>query len=192
MEQLVLPILLKNFACMKRISILFFLILSIILTSNAQTYYIVRHAEKTVTDSASMMNSDPPLSSEGKKRATELRDLLKKKQVAYIYSTNTIRTRSTAEPLSKAINIPIQTYGPAPDATFINQLKALKGNTLIVGHSNTIDDIVNGLCGKQLLNDLPDAAYDNLFIVTNKNGQYELKQEKYGKKTEVRVVKKRA
>jgi len=47
------------------------------------------------------------------------------------------------------------------------------------------------LCGRPLLNDLPDAAYDNLFIVTNNNGQFEFKQEKYGKKTEVRGVKKR-
>ena len=176
---------------MKHLTILFFLILSISLTSDGQTYYIVRHAEKVVTDSASMMNSDPPLSAEGKKRATALRDFLRKKQIAYIYSTNTIRTRSTAEPLSKAINIPIQTYGPTPDAAFINQLKALKGNALVVGHSNTVDDIVNGLCGKQFLNDLPDAAYDNLFIVTNHNGQYELRQEKYGKKTPMRESKKR-
>jgi hypothetical protein len=52
-----------------------------------------------------------------------------------------------------------------------------------------VDDIVNGLCGKQLLNDLPDAAYDNIFIVTNNNGNYELKQEKYGKKTPSRRVR---
>jgi phosphohistidine phosphatase SixA len=176
---------------MKRIILLFLLILSYSLTSYAQTYYIVRHAEKAVTDSASMMNSDPSLSPEGKKRATALKDILKKKQIAHIYSTNTTRTRSTAEPLSKAINIPIQIYGPTPDATFISQLKTLNGNVLIVGHSNTVDDIVNGLCGKQLLNDLPDAAYDNLFVVTNNNGQYELKQEKYGKTTAVRESKKR-
>ena len=176
---------------MKSLSILFFLIVSIVLTSHAQTYYVVRHAEKMAIDSASMMNSDPPLSNTGKDRAKALKEALKKKDIRYIFSTNTIRTRATAEPLSESKHIPIQTYGPKPDTAFIRQLKSLKGNVLVVGHSNTVDDIVNGLCGKLLLNDLPDAAYDNLFIVTNNNGQYELKQEKYGNKTAVRTVKKR-
>lgn len=176
---------------MKSLPIVFFLIVSIVLTSHAQTYYIVRHAEKMATDSASMMNSDPPLSDAGKDRATTLKEVLKKKDIRYIFSTNTLRTRATAEPLSESKHIPIQTYGPKPDSSFIRRLKGLNGNVLIVGHSNTVDDIVNGLCGKLLLNDLPDAAYDNLFIVTNNNGQYELKQEKYGKKTVVRTVKKR-
>jgi broad specificity phosphatase PhoE len=176
---------------MKLIIPIFFLCLSFSLTSTAQTYYIVRHAEKAVNDSATMTSTDPPLSADGTKRATDLKNFLKKKGISQIYSTNTIRTRSTAEPLSKANHLPIQTYGPRPDSVFIRQLKGLKGNILIVGHSNTVDDIVNGLCGKPLLNDLPDAAYDNIFIVTNHNGQYDLKQEKFGKKTAVRESKKR-
>lgn len=176
---------------MKLAILTFFLILSFSLTSYCQTYYIVRHAEKASGDSASMTSTDPPLSAEGKKRATDLKKYLNKKGINAIFSTNTRRTRSTAEPLRKAKHIEVQSYGPRPDAAFINQLKQLKGNTLIVGHSNTVDDIVNGLCDQQLLNDLPDAAYDNLFIVTNNNGKFELKQEKYGKKTAVRESKKR-
>jgi phosphohistidine phosphatase SixA len=176
---------------MKLLIGLFFLSVSLSLTSYGQTYYIVRHAEKAATDSASMMNSDPPLSAEGQKRARDLRDLLKKKGITDIYSTNSLRTRSTAEPLSKARNIQVQFYGPKPDSIFIRRLKELKGNILIVGHSNTVDDIVNGLCEQQLLNDLPDAAYDNLFVVTNKNGKFLLKQEKYGKKMPIRESQKR-
>ena len=176
---------------MKFAILAFFLIVSLTLTSYSQTYYVVRHAEKAAGDSASMTSTDPPLSAEGMKRATDLKKYLNKKGITAIYSTNTIRTRSTAEPISKARHISIQSYGPRPDADFINQMKNLTGNTLIVGHSNTVDDIVNGLCGKQILNDLPDAAYDNLFIVTKENGNYLFKQEKYGKKTAVRESKKR-
>ena len=176
---------------MKQFFGLFLLCVATSLTCYAQTYYIVRHAEKAATDSVSMTNSDPPLSTAGNKRAKDLKDLLKKKGITAIYSTNTLRTRSTAEPLAKSRNITVQLYGPKPDADFISRLKALKGNTLIVGHSNTVDDIVNGLCGQQLLNDLPDAAYDNLFIVTNNSGTYTLKQEKYGKKMPVRESEKR-
>ena len=176
---------------MKSIFPLVVLSLSFSLTSAGQTYYIVRHAEKIITDSASMMSADLPLSAEGQRRATDLKNYLKKKKIAYIYSTNTARTKATAEPLRKAEHLEVQLYGPRPDSIFIKQLMSLNGNALVVGHSNTVDDIVNGLCGKQLLNDLPDAAYDNLFVVTKNNGQYELKQEKYGKKTAVRESKKR-
>ena len=176
---------------MKRSIGLVLLCLAISLTSYTQTYYIVRHAEKATNDSASMTSSNPPLSADGKKRAKALKDALNKKGITSIYSTNTIRTLSTAEPLSKARHIKVQLYGPMPDAVFISRLKELKGNTLIVGHSNTVDDIVNGLCGQQLLKDLPDAAYDNLFIVTNNNGTFTLKQEKYGKTVPVRESQKR-
>jgi hypothetical protein len=49
-----------------------------------------------------------------------------------------------------------------------------------VGHSNTVDDLVNGLTGQQLLNDLPDTAYDNLYIITKKGKRLTLVQSKYG------------
>ena len=176
---------------MKLVILVFFLILSFSLTLRAQTYYIVRHAEKAVNDSSSMMNNDPPLSAEGRSRAEALKKQLRREKIDRIFSTNTVRTRSTAEPISKAKHVNVQFYGPRPDSIFITQLKNLAGKTLIVGHSNTVDDIVNGLCGEPLLNDLPDAAYDNLFIVTKENGKYLLKQEKFGKKVPVRTSSKR-
>jgi broad specificity phosphatase PhoE len=160
---------------------LFFLFLFISLTACSQTYYIVRHAEKAVPDAGNaMMANDPPLSDAGKARAQSLKELLKKKKIAYIYSTNTIRTRTTAEPLSEYLHLSIQTYGPRPDSAFIHQLKELKKNTLIVGHSNTVDDIVNMLCNEQKLpGDLKDSEYDNLFIVTIKNGTATFERKKF-------------
>lgn len=160
---------------------LLFLCLFISLTAWCQTYYIVRHAEKvTPTQGSNMMTNDPPLSDAGKARAQALKELLKDKKIGYIYSTNTIRTRTTAEPLSQVSGVAIQIYGPKPDSLFIQQLKALNKNVLVIGHSNTVDDIVNMLCNKQKLpGDLPDSAYDNLFIVTKKNGRMEFEQKKF-------------
>src|SRR6266496_5199571 len=79
---------------------------------SSSRYYIVRHVEKTVLtkDSASMMMNNPPLSEAGKVRAFVLRDELAKKHIRHIYSTNTIRNRATAEPLSQEKNIQIETY----------------------------------------------------------------------------------
>jgi phosphohistidine phosphatase SixA len=53
--------------------------------------------------------------------------------------------------------------------SLVNLLKSIKGNALIVGHSNTVDDIVNKLCGKTAIPaDLKDFEYDNLFILKGK------------------------
>ena len=144
--------------------------ITLILTSCSHTYYIVRHAEKAVPSSGSTMNTpdDPPLSDAGMRRADALKEVLKDKKITNIYSTNTKRTRLTAEPLSRSTGSTIQTYGPRPDSAFINSLKKLKTNTLVVGHSNTVDDVVNGLLSQNQLSDLADSEYDNLFVVKYK------------------------
>ena len=147
--------------------------LLLILASCSHTYYVVRHAEKAVPGEGPVMNTpnDPPLSSMGLQRADALKKVLHDKNIRYIYSTNTIRTRSTAEPLSKLMNVPIQTYGPGPDSIFIQQMKMLRRNTLIVGHSNTIDDIANGLAGEiKVDGDLSETVYDQIFIIQYRKG----------------------
>jgi phosphohistidine phosphatase SixA len=136
------------------------------LTACSHTYYVVRHAEKVIKPDATMMANDPPLTAAGQVRAEALKDLLKDKHIRFIFSTNTIRTKSTAEPLRVYLGISTETYGPRPDTAFIARLKSIKKNTLIAGHSNTVDDIVNGLCNSvKVAGDLDDSEYDNLFIV---------------------------
>ena len=145
--------------------------LLIILTSCSRTYYVVRHAEKAIPSPGITMSTpnDPPLSDAGQQRAQALKEVLKDKKIEYIFSTNTIRTRSTAEPLRNYRALSIQTYGPMPDSAFIQQLKELKNNTLVVGHSNTVDNIVNGLTNATTVPaDLQDSEYDNLFVITYK------------------------
>ena len=149
------------------------LFLICLLASCTHTYYVVRHAEKATPSGGTVMNTpnDPPLSTTGQQRAQALKNVLRDKGIRYIYSTNTIRTRSTAQPLNELLNLNIQTYGPRPDTAFIQQLKLLRKNTLIVGHSNTIDDIANMLAGEQKVDgDLPESVYDQLFIIRYKNG----------------------
>lgn len=145
--------------------------LLLLLTSCSHTYYVVRHAEKAVPSPGTTMSTpnDPALSEAGEQRAQALKEALKDKKIEYIYSTNTIRTRSTAEPLRNYRALSTQTYGPMPDSTFITLLKTLKNNTLVVGHSNTVDNIVNGLTNAATVPaDLQDSEYDNLFVITYK------------------------
>jgi len=154
----------------------------LLLTSCSQTFYIVRHAEKeSANSSGAMMSNDPGLSDEGKHRAEALKETLKGKKIRHIFSTNTIRTRSTAEPLRALLNLTTETYQPIPDQIFIDRLLSLKKNVLLVGHSNTVDDVVNKLCGAiKIPADLPDTAYDNLFVIRKKGKRLVFENRKYG------------
>ncbi|HSU27098.1 MAG TPA: histidine phosphatase family protein [Chitinophagaceae bacterium] len=157
------------------------------LSCSSNRYFIVRHGEKVVItkDSAGMMANNPPLSEPGKVRAFVLRDELKSEKISYIYSTNYLRTINTAQPLRDAVpGAVFKLYSPSKDSldAFVAQLKAIKkGNVLIVGHSNTVDDIVNKLCERTEVNgDLKDSEYDNMFIVKRKGSKWIFSRKKYG------------
>jgi broad specificity phosphatase PhoE len=147
------------------------------------TYYVVRHAEKesSTTMSSMTMTSDVPLSAAGKQRAEALKDVLLNEKIRHIFSTNYIRTKSTVQPLADAIHIPVEVYD-TKDSSFAKTLKSLHGNVLIVGHSNTVDDLINELMGRKEINgDLPDAAYGDLFIVEKKANHFSFERKHFGR-----------
>ncbi|XVJ65661.1 MAG: histidine phosphatase family protein [Lacibacter sp.] len=146
---------------------------------SSKTIYIVRHAEKATQ--GPNMTSDVPLSERGTQRAEKLKDELLQKNIGFIFSTQTIRTSTTAKPLSDAIGVPVQFYNHRDTLDkFIARVKENgKKNVLIVGHSNTVDDLVNKLMNQQLLSDLPDTAYNNLFMVTLKGKKYKFTRKTY-------------
>lgn len=161
------------------------------LVSCGNTIYIVRHAEKAPVPAGAsqMMASDPPLSEAGQARAGALRDRLQNEKIRYFFSTNFKRTLSTAQPLAAASgNLPVQVYSSRPDSmdAFIGRLKSIqKGNVLVVGHSNTIDDLANKLCGSKVVaGDLKDSQYDNLYRIKRKGSNYVFTNDKYGARTE--------
>jgi phosphohistidine phosphatase SixA len=158
-----------------------FAVLLLLTSCSTQRYYIVRHAEKAaVSPGTGMSSTDPPLTDAGKKRAADLKEVLKAKKIGFIFSTNTIRTKETAEPTRAFFGLTTETYSPMPDDAFINRLKALQKNTLIVGHSNTVDDIVNKLLGEKKLSDLPETEYNHLFVVIKKGKKWKLESLYYG------------
>jgi 2,3-bisphosphoglycerate-dependent phosphoglycerate mutase len=153
------------------------LLLVIFITScKTTTYFIVRHAEKETNT----MSSDVPLSEAGKKRAEALKEMLKNEHISHIYSTNFIRTKSTAQPLADEEHLAIETYNPG-DTAFITRLMNGKGNVLIIGHSNTVDDITNILMHQMVIpGDLPDSQYGDLFIVKKKGKKVKFEKKHFG------------
>ena len=165
--------------------LLFIVILTLSCSSNR--YFVVRHAEKAIVtkDSAGYTPANPPLSEAGKVRAFGLREELENKHIKNIFSTNYFRTIATAQPLKEQlVNVPVWLYSPAKDSlnAFIEKVLAIKkGNTLIVAHSNTVDDIVNKLAGEMKIPaDLKDNEYDNFYIITRKGKKMIFSERKYG------------
>ena len=149
----------------------------IFVSCRATNYYVVRHAERA---SSTNMTSDVPLSDDGMQRAQALKAALQKEGIKHIFSTNYVRTKSTAQPLADAVNVPVQIYDPR-DTTFPGKLKSMKGNILIVGHSNTVDDLVNGLSGrKEVQGDLTDSQYGDLFVIKKKGSRFSVEKKRFG------------
>ncbi len=157
------------------------------ISSCGNTIYIVRHGEKTVA--AANMSSDVELSDAGNERALALKEELKSKNIKYIFSTKYKRTMGTAKPLDEYLDkVQTQFYSPSKDSAsaFIEKLKSIKkGDVLVVGHSNTIDDIANMLTGSTVVSgDLKETDYDNLYEIKRKGSKYIFKGRTYGVPTE--------
>ena len=119
----------------------------------------VRHAEKQVDGT-----DDPALSDAGQARANELARVLADAGVDAIYTTTLRRTRDTAKPLADRLSIPIVELDPRDTEGLIARLRKHPGETvLVVGHSNTVPDIVTKLGAKGT--PLAEHEYDDLFFV---------------------------
>ena len=122
--------------------------------------FIVRHAEKATTG-----GNDPDLSDAGRKRANALARILKNSQITAVFVTEFKRTQETAAPLATAAHL-TPTIIPAKDVpALVVKLRALNGNALVVGHGNTIPDLVKEL-GIATPITIPEDDYTEIFVVS--------------------------
>lgn len=148
-----------------------FALLLCISTSAAaqQTIFVVRHAERADTAAAGAPAmiapaTDPPLSAAGRERAARLASMLRSADITHIFTTEFRRTQETAAPLAEQLKL-TPVISPSKDpAPLVEQVRQVKGNALIVGHSNTVPELLKGLGIKDEIT-IPDAEYDNLFVV---------------------------
>lgn len=152
-----------------------FMLLATASLAAAQTVLVVRHAERA--DAAKpgarsgaepreeMMAADPELSAAGRARAEALASTLKDAGITEIFATEYKRTQQTAAPLAKLLGVTVQTISSKDTAALVSRLKSVKGTALVVGHSNTVPDIIKGL-GIAAPVTIGEADYDNLFVVT--------------------------
>ena len=131
-----------------------------------QPILVVRHAERAGDGSgATMMANDPALSEAGRARAQSLATTLKDAGITAIFVTEYKRTQQTAEPLAKLLGLQPTVVAAKDPAALVEKVKAAGGAVLIIGHSNTVPDVL-GRLGVENPPKLADADYDNLFIVS--------------------------
>jgi broad specificity phosphatase PhoE len=132
--------------------------------SSETTIILLRHAEKDPAGGA-----DPELSADGKARAEKLITVFKDVKADEMYSTPYIRTKETLKPWATKAGIEVKTYDPRNLKGFADELKAMKGKTVVVaGHSNTTPALANFLLGAEKYQALDDSVYSKIWILTVK------------------------
>jgi phosphohistidine phosphatase SixA len=124
---------------------------------------VVRHAEKGTTPA-----NDPPLTEAGAARAKALAKALEATNVQAVITTQLARTRETAKPTADAKGLTIETVATSapqhPKAVADAARKHAGKTVLVVGHSNTVTQIVEALGGPPA-KDLCDSDYSFIWTV---------------------------
>jgi phosphohistidine phosphatase SixA len=127
------------------------------------TIFLVRHAERN-DSGAGGMGSDPPLSAAGRARAASLAGVLKDTKLTAVFATEFKRTQQTAAPTAQAQQLTVTTVPADKTAALVEKLKGATGAVLVVGHSDTVPEVIAAL-GVTTPVTISDTEFDNLFIV---------------------------
>jgi broad specificity phosphatase PhoE len=145
---------------MKALALFLLLFVLVPIASAQPVVVIVRHAEKAADG-----GSDPDLSSAGRTRADALARILTDSGITGIFTSEFKRTQETAAPTATSAHVTPTVVAAKDTAALVAKLHQLKGNALVVGHGDTIPNLVKAL-GINVPVNIPDADYSELFIVT--------------------------
>jgi len=134
-----------------------------------QAIVVVRHAERAdaAPPGAAAMaapSTDPPLSAAGHERAGRLAAMLRSAGIKQIFTTEFLRTKQTAAPTAQALKLDMTPVSSRDVNALIARVTGGQGNVLVVGHSNTVPDILKRLGIKDAIT-IADTEHDNLFVV---------------------------
>jgi broad specificity phosphatase PhoE len=129
----------------------------------ADTIFVMRHLQKAE-------GVDPPLSAEGAVNAQAVAKMLAKSGIEAIFATPTRRAMETAQPLAAKLGIAVTPYDPGNPDALAKAVVGMRGAVLVVGHSNTVPDLVARLGGKEAVT-LSEQDYGTVFVVSHDNGK---------------------
>src|SRR6266540_6027428 len=145
---------------MKALVLFLSIFIAVTIASAQPVVVIVRHAEKAASG-----GKDPDLSSAGRARAEALARILKDSGITAIFTSEFKRTQETAAPTATATHVTPTVVAAKDTAALVARLHQLNDNALVVGHGDTIPNILKALGINSSIN-IPDADYSELLIVT--------------------------
>jgi len=146
---------------MRRLALILWIFLCLATAVDAvPVIFVVRHAEK-----ASTGGNNPELSVAGQKRAEALARILKDSQITAVFITEFKRTQQTAAPTAKAAHLSPTVLSANDVSALAAKLRALNGNALVVGHGNTIPDLMKALRITTPVT-IPEDDYTEIFLVS--------------------------
>jgi phosphohistidine phosphatase SixA len=111
-------------------------------TAAQPLYYVVRHLHTPEGQ------RDPDLTAEGRRQADLLAGWFEDRAPPRaIYVSDYRRTRQTAAPLAARLGLTPAVYDPADTPALVARVRAGPLPALVVGHSNTVPDVVSQLGG---------------------------------------------
>lgn len=141
----------------------FVFLVFLLATAAAQsTVFLVRHAEKVVAEGE--VAKDPELSEAGRARAKALAQTLRDAGLKTIYVTELKRTQQTAAPVASATQAEVEIVPAKDAAALVAKLKETAGNALVIGHSNTLPEIIRA-AGVSAPVEIKETQYDDLFVL---------------------------
>ncbi len=133
----------------------------------ADVVYLLRHAEKMADGT-----SDPELTDAGRARACYLVGFFADKGLTHVLSSDYRRTQQTAGPVAKSLGLEVEEYDPKHLTVLAMMIKAKPGTFLIVGHSNTVPEMVRRLSGEDI-GAWDEKEYDRFFELRFAAGKVE-------------------
>jgi len=111
--------------------------------SSTPNIYVMRHLHTPAGV------GDPDLTSEGQRVALLLAKWFKRGKPTVIYVSSTKRAQQTAAPLAQSLGVTPKLYNPADTPALIAAVSGEAATVLVVGHSNTVPDIIALLGGQR-------------------------------------------
>jgi phosphohistidine phosphatase SixA len=153
---------------MKIIGFLCFILFSSLTFAQSEketVIFLVRHAEKSLEST-----DNPSLSEKGKQQALHLAQILQNTGIEAIFSTDTKRTKETAQPLAEKLGLTTELYS-SKDKNFAGSLlqKYSGKKIVLIGHSNTLPDFLNFFSQSNQYQ--PSDNYGDLFVIVIKPRQ---------------------
>jgi broad specificity phosphatase PhoE len=131
-------------------------------TPGIKTIIVVRHAEAA---GDTHKGGDPVLSADGRTRAQDLARALTDAPLRSVYITHYQRNRQTAERLPRGAGEKPTVIDDVAATLRALQAEPWGATALVIGHSNTVPELIRGLTG-QALPDGEPIIYDRMWIVT--------------------------